>query len=361
MRLTILTTLLFALAVAKKAPYDDWSNQKLTVWLKDHHVPIPSGDLNKEQLKELVRENYDSAYDKWSDADFKNFWIGKTGEWSDSTQQSKDDMVKGMRRAYAGSWEKWDEPEMKGWLQDHGIITPPKTTKQQLKSYMEALNPLASGEQHPQYFFALRPSTPSVQDRLINTWEDSQLRSYLDEKGVQAGKTRDEMVAKVKLEMDKAEKERKSWGHSIEKSWYAATDGVRRSWDFVTQKFDDGKDYVWSTWDESTTREWLNIHAPEALKPAPKDTKKDLVEKMKIAYNEQSNNVYDTWSDSYLRKWLQDHGVVKSKTATTRDELLDLMSRNYYSARDTTYSFWSDSQIRHWLQSRGLLGEDPKT
>ena len=35
------------------------------------------------------------------------------------------------------------------------------------------------------------------------------------------------------------------------------------------------------------------------------------------------------------RAWLEKHGVVKSKTANTRDELLDLMARNYYGARDT--------------------------
>lgn len=55
------------------------------------------------------------------------------------------------------------------------------------------------------------------------------------------------------------------------------------------------------------------------------------------------------------RNWLSKHGVVKTKTASTRDELLDLMSRNYYGARDTTYNTWSDSAIRHWLESRGLV------
>lgn len=88
------------------------------------------------------------------------------------------------------------------------------------------------------------------------------------------------------------------------------------------------------------------------------------------------------------RAWLEKHGVVKSKTANTRDELLNLMSRNYYGARDTStspvlgaenaflafsphggkrgtdfccalssstaYEYWSDSAIRRWLESRGL-------
>lgn len=38
----------------------------------------------------------------------------------------------------------------------------------------------------------------------------------------------------------------------------------------------------------------------------------------------------------FQRAWLEKHGVVKSKTANTRDELLDLMARNYYGARDTS-------------------------
>lgn len=60
----------------------------------------------------------------------------------------------------------------------------------------------------------------------------------------------------------------------------------------------------------------------------------------------------------FQRNWLQRHGIVKSKTAKTRDELLDLAQRNYYGARDTTYNLWNDNQIKNWLVSRGLIKPD---
>lgn len=53
----------------------------------------------------------------------------------------------------------------------------------------------------------------------------------------------------------------------------------------------------------------------------------------------------------------EQHNVIRTKQAKTRDELLDLMARNYYGARDTTWTYWSDNQIRHWLEKRGLLNK----
>jgi hypothetical protein len=135
----------------------------------------------------------------------------------------------------------------------------------------------------------------------------------------------------------------------------------------------DGRDYVYSSWKDSDLHNWLV--KKNLVRSTPVQKRDDLLEAIRRPYAEATSNVYDTWSDSYIvsslyslhyratadtrltlqRNWLAKHGVVKSKTANTRDELIDLISRNYYGARDTTYNSWSDSAIRHWLESRGLV------
>lgn len=44
--------------------WHDWDNSQLERWLTDHKVPNP-GKLSTEQLRDLVKANYDKAYDKW--------------------------------------------------------------------------------------------------------------------------------------------------------------------------------------------------------------------------------------------------------------------------------------------------------
>lgn len=44
--------------------YYDWSKDKLSRWLQDHKVAY-GPNLNAEQLRDLVHQNYEKAYQSW--------------------------------------------------------------------------------------------------------------------------------------------------------------------------------------------------------------------------------------------------------------------------------------------------------
>ena len=143
-----------------------------------------------------------------------------------------------------------------------------------------------------------------TKDYVWSTWNEGQLRHYLEEKGIvdtPAQAKKNDLLAAVK------------------------------------KTYTDTADNVYDTWSDSY-----------------------LVSLTCLL------SLHDIWPNHKLvafvqKRWLVQHGVGHTKQAKTRNDLLDLMSKNYYSARDTTWNSWSDSQLRNWAISRGLIDSKAKS
>ena len=68
----------------------------------------------------------------------------------------------------------------------------------------------------------------------------------------------------------------------------------------VVRKMDDGKDYIYSTWDEGRLRKYLEDKGVVDKKSSSKLTKKQLLEKMRDTYASATVPIWDSWSDSYI-------------------------------------------------------------
>lgn len=141
-----------------------------------------------------------------------------------------------------------------------------------------------------------------TKDYVWSTWNEGQLRHYLEEKGIvdtPAQAKKNDLLAAVK------------------------------------KTYTDTADNVYDTWSDSYLVSWPDL----------------------------SSNSWPWLTLPYLdqKRWLVQHGVGHTKQAKTRNDLLDLMSKNYYSARDTTWNSWSDSQLRNWAISRGLIDSKAKS
>ena len=124
----------------------------------------------------------------------------------------------------------------------------------------------------------------------------------------------------------------------------------------AAKKFDDTKDYIFSTWDDNQLRSWLETHDVIST-PAPTG-RAALLNNVRVAYLKATDPIYEAWSTSSLHDWLVEHGVVQPEP-TARDKLLDLMKSNYFDAKDTAYSRWKDSEMRDWLVSEGVMWVTP--
>lgn len=63
------------------------------------------------------------------------------------------------------------------------------------------------------------------------------------------------------------------------------------------------------------------------------------------AFDESRDYVYSTWDDSKMKGYLVSRGVLKSDAQKTRDQYLKLMKEHYAAAADPVWQAWSDSYI----------------
>jgi len=157
-------------------------------------------------------------------------------------------------------------------------------------------------------------------DYIYSTWDDSRLRSWLEEQGVveaRNAKTREELMR------------------------------------LANNYFSKATSAVWESWSDSYIREWLVAH--KLLKPTETPSRASLVGEMKKYYYSCTDSVWNTWSDSELKAWLVGHSLLKSDAQKSRDALIKTVQEHYPSSLDTLWGAWSDSDIRQWLLDHGYL------
>jgi hypothetical protein len=138
----------------------------------------------------------------------------------------------------------------------------------------------------------------------------------------------------------------------------------------VAREADDARDYVYSTWDDSRLRQFLQDRG--LVEPHAETTRAHLLRKMREAYRGATDPLYSAWNDAYLRHWLVSHEVIGSSTPEkdtaafrealaenlTREALSAKMAHYYYNTKDKIYSSWSDSDLHQWLVSHGVIKSD---
>ena len=313
--------------------YSNWSAKDLKAWLNVHSIDIPDR-ASTDDLKSLVESNWNSA-----------------AVW---TQDQYNSAQKTFNNVKQDSFDSWDESRLREFLLEQGIVAPkgPREhlvllAKSKYRAYTNAASSLTNKASQTATSAASDASAEATKasasitsfiaqstndisrtlddtkDYIYSTWDDNQLRTYLEEKGViKTGtqKKRDEYLA-------------------LMKDNYAA----------VTNP-------VWNAWSESYTHDWLVEH--NILKSDEQKTYDALKHRMNLYYYNSKDAVYDQWDDSTLRQWLVAHGIIKTDAQLTRDKLLKLVRDNYANAQDTIWSSWSDSDIRAWLISNGYMKTD---
>jgi len=63
------------------------------------------------------------------------------------------------------------------------------------------------------------------------------------------------------------------------------------------------------------------------------------------AFDDTKDYIYSTWDDSRLRKWLEDNGVVEARKAKTHTELVNLANHYTRKVSVPAWQSWSDSYM----------------
>ncbi|KAK3318746.1 putative MSC1 protein [Apodospora peruviana] len=242
------------------AAYNKWHETELERWLSDHDVPYPTS-ADRKQLEKLVQENWDtwvvSPYKGWDAAQLNEYLKQKGVETKQSAGASKDSLVNQVQ----GTWYESEDKAQSAWT--------------------------------------------SVKDWILDTWTDSQLKSFCDYHGIPVPqpRKRDTLLQKA-----------------------------RSAYETAAQKAGDTVSYpgnwLYETWSESDLKEWLDIHGI----PAPQPTTRDKL----IASVRRNSRL------AYLRAQEQSAKAQSSAQAA------------YASLTDKLIDAWSESQLKEFCDKNGI-------
>lgn len=229
---------------------------------------------------------------------------------------------------HASSWfstdpeyAKWSDAELRSWLELHSIQVPASFDKPHLYDLVHAnwQTPLETcayaGRQWSldQYLKAQR-AFQHTKDDTFDNWDQGRLRVFLLEQGVVAPSGPREQLAllaknKYRAYTDAAALYSSLASASASSAYAGATDAAHSASQCISS---------------------VAAHATHEV-ARTLDASKDYV--------------YSDWDDSQLRNWLQEHGVVEAKSAKTKDELTRLANDYYRKTSSAVWESWSDSYI----------------
>lgn len=223
------------------------------------------------------------------------------------------------------AYSSWSTTELRRWLDDHKVTVPRHTkTEEDLRELVAKNWNTASAWTYDQYTSAQK-SFADVRETSFDKWDESRLREFLLEQGVVAPKgPREQLILLAKS---------KYRDYTSAASSFAS----RASNTASTAVYGDTK------YQMSQSVSSIASQATAAAAQATHDVGR--------AFDDSKDYVYSSWDDSRLQKFLEDKGVIKTKSQKTRDELLALMYDSYGKVADPVWKAWSDSYIVRLLSA----------
>ncbi|KAJ4465415.1 hypothetical protein C8J55DRAFT_482114 [Lentinula edodes] len=276
-----------SIASMRDSTFDAWDESRLREWLLEQGIVAPKGP--REEIVLVAKRRWRD----WQDAK-ANF------DASASSMGSSASSVVSSAMSQASST----------------VVTTASSASSAVVSY--AAQATAELPQHP---------LDDTKDYVWSTWDDTQLRKYLVQKGViddrtAAGKKRDELVALVK------------------------------------NGYNSAQGNIWEMWGDSYIREWLASHNLIDTRSPIEQSRDEYLDLMRTYYYNTSQRVWDTWSDSDMKAWLVENGIVKRDAEIKTEKMRKLVQDNYAHAQSTLGSSWTESQMRAWLIEKGYMRSD---
>jgi len=169
------TTANDAYASSREWIFDTWTESQLKAFCDRHGIPVPQ-PRNRDSLLKVVRENYQSTANKISET------VAYPGNWL---------------------WENWSDSELKAWCDERGIPVPQNGKRDQYIAAVRRNSRVASNNLSAwssSLASSAAAATQSISDALFDTYSDSQLKKWADEKGIKVpqGSKRNELLALVR-------------------------------------------------------------------------------------------------------------------------------------------------------------------
>ncbi|KAJ3774328.1 hypothetical protein FB446DRAFT_844094 [Lentinula raphanica] len=230
----------------------------------------------------------------------------------------------------------------------------------------------------PGQYASFQETFDSLRDSTFEAWDESRLREWLLTQGIVAPKgPKEEIVLVAKRRWRDWQKAKEQYLASASESASAfASDAsaaafgasstvssyaAQATTDVLPDRpFDATKDYIWTTWDDTSLRKFLVDEGVIDTRTAAGKKRDELIRLAQTHYKTANAKSWALWSDSYIHDWLAAHNIIDTRSTTqrTRDEYNTLMSSYYYDTKQRVWDSWSDSDMRSWLIENGFMKSD---
>ncbi|KAK5936891.1 hypothetical protein PMZ80_010829 [Knufia obscura] len=304
--------------LGSKPAYNKWHETELERWLSDHDIPHPKA-ADRKDLESLVKDN----------------WQANVVDPISATGEKIDDHYGGVK-----NWifDSWTESSLKAFLDHHGIPNPQPRSRDTLLS--------AARQNYDSVAKKAGEYTQYPGDWLYSSWSDSDLKEFLDARGIPAPQpsSRDKLVASVRRNARLSSLNMGNVASSASKSAASATADLSKSAASAQGSLSDA---LFDAWSDSQLKDFLDRNGV----PVPQGSRKNellaLARKnsAKFSGNEQSS-VSASGASAF--------GAATSSAANQAAKATDDASMKADDAFNSAINSWSDSRLKSYLDSRGV-------
>jgi len=345
-----LNTILWALSAQSvaasswfgKTAYDSWHNTEVDRWLNDYGIPHPTPSDRKD-LDKLIKKNWEknvvTPYNEWEPAQIKAYLKAKGDEAYNAAGDNKNSLLKSVKStwtetadsansAYADvkDWifDSWTDSQLKAFADKHGIPVPQPRKRDTLLATIRN-NYQSAAETVKEY--AAYPG-----DWLYASWSDSDLKQFLDERGIPAPQptARDKLIAAVRRNSRQASLNMKSVTAAASSSAAAAQESLSNA--------------LFDSWSDSQLKDFCDKNGIKV----PQGTKRNEI--VALARKHRASLLNDNVSASAASAF----GAATSKAGNAYAKATDDASLMADHAFEEATNTWSNSRLKAYLDSRGV-------
>ncbi|CAD6570650.1 MAG: hypothetical protein ASARMPREDX12_003789 [Alectoria sarmentosa] len=353
MKFSLSSVLLFALATestvasswfggATKAAYNKWHETELERWLSDNNVPYPT-PADRKDLENLVKNNWNekvaTPYKDWDTPQLQSYLKSKGVDSKKAADTNKNNLVSSVKSYWTDGADSASESyhSVKDWIFD-------SWTDSQLKSFLDKNDiPAPQPRKRDTMIAAARSNYESIAkklgqsfhypgDWLYETWSESDLKEFLDERGVPVPQpsTRDKLIASVRRNSRLASTNLKDTAASASKSAQAAKESLGNA--------------LLDSWSDSQIKEWADKNGIKVPQGSKRNELLALARKHRNALT--GDNVASSVSSAF--------GAATTKANNQFAQATDDVQLKGEDAFNQAVGTWSDSRLKAFLDARGV-------
>ncbi|CAK7217284.1 hypothetical protein SCUCBS95973_003095 [Sporothrix curviconia] len=325
-----------------RAAYNKWHETELERWLADHNIPYPT-PYDRKDLQDRVQANWNnyvvSPYNSWDSDQLASYLKLKGIEAKGSAEDNKNWLVSQVKTAWTETEDKtqnaytdvkgwildsWTDSQLKSFCDHHGIPVPqPRERDVILKNARQNLESIAK-KSHQTFGY------PG--NWLYDTWTESDLKSWLDTYGFPAPQpsTRDQLIATVRRNSHLAYLQMQEESARLQK---AAKDA-----------YENLSDTLLSSWSESQLKNFCDKNGISVPQGSRADEIRALIRR-------QRAQVMDDTVAARV-------GAATSKAGNEFTKATDAASKAASEAAQAAFAksadTWSESRLKAFLDARGI-------